>query len=893
MRSVLQDAYAPISVLINSAYQCQHYFGDTRKILSIGDGVADLTLFGLLPSDLRAPVRALVSRCESISGECALTVRRARIGDSIWDIQCVVRPVIDPLDDSPVYLVSFIPTENAEDPDYINAASSENGSDLLDSLRLELEDTRENLQLVIEDTETSNEELQALNEEMQANGEELQSANEEMQTANEELQSTNEELRTVNQELQVRTNELTAANSYMENVQKAIDLALVVVDKDMRILRYTPTLNRLFELLATDIGRPISTLKSLLDLTALEQNIRGVMENMRHYSEQISVGNATWLLRVNPYFEGNSFVSGAVVSFTEITELSDAKQDIAIRSAALSAAAPEGLVVVDIAAEDQPIVHATQAFCELTGYSRAEVLGRNCRFLQGEDSDPNSIAKMREAVEQKVKITVVLLNYRKDGSTFWNELRLAPVIESDGQVRYMVGIQSNISERKRAEMMIEHRANYDMLTGLANRNLLLRRLQRVLLADQKHGYPTFVLFVDLDGFKEINDTLGHATGDELLIQAAARLKSCVRETDTVARFGGDEFVIVVSDTSGLDAVVRIANNALECLREPFPLSQGTHRLSGSVGISASPQDATEAQALIQHADTAMYRAKTAGRDRFAFFQSSMNAEAVSRSAIKQEIFKGLDSGQFQLHYQPIIDLKSGAIVAAEALLRWQHPTNGMVQPADFISIAEETGQIVPLGNWVIEQAVKQLCNWQNNLSDDFRICINISAKQLGDRCLREVISDLPADVFSRLEFEVTESALVEKNGNVVENLALIRSRGARISLDDFGTGYSSLKFLLDFPVDTLKLDQGFLQTDFSQDKDVALLDAIFSLARGIGAEVVAEGVEKEEQLNFLKTKHCQFSQGFLFSEPLVPDAFIDLYISSRNIDSVAKPTAIH
>ena len=885
-REALLRRHAPMSALIDADRRCVHFFAGVERLLRLGDGTADLSLAALLPDDLAVPVLALLERdggdgtdrdgTVAGDGAASLVVHRGpHPGDGIdGALRCTVRRVVDPDGGPASRLLEFERLDRGSGAHGADEAAA--GEPAAAALERELADTRETLDAVSEAMRTGTARLSAYGERMQADGEALQASNERLQIANEELQSTNEELQTVNEELQVRSTELAVANAYMENLQAATDVALVVVDRELRVQRYTAPLARLFEILPGDIGRPLATLGSGLALDGLGRDVRVVMDELRPYSERLTHGNRQWLMRVNPYFDGNHDVSGAVLSFTDVTELSEARHDLDLRSAALEAAS-DGVVLVDVVDPGQPIVYASDAFCRLTGYARAEIVGRNCRFLQGPDTDDAGRAALGAAIDAREPIALDILNYRRDGAEFWNALRLSPIVDADGEVRHYVGLQTDATARKRVALEDARRANFDALTGLVNRASLVARLDALLERHGRDRAPVHVMFVDLDGFKEINDTLGHEVGDEILVQAAGRLTGCCRDGDTVARFGGDEFVIAFPGLAGLDDVMGIARALCASLHEPFALASGRHRLSASIGIAAWPADAADASTLIRHADIAMYRAKRDGRNGFAFFQPSMNAEALARSSLKQAIFDGIEANEFDLAYQPIVDVASGRIVGAEALLRWHDPQRGTREPGEFIAIAEETGQIVPLGNRVIERAVRQLHNWRTAIGADFRLAINVSARQLRSEALREALARVPDDSIRRLDIEITESVLLDRRKGVSEYLAAVRARGARISLDDFGTGYSSLRFLLDFPVDTLKIDRGFIEADLEQERNAALVDSIFALARGIGVDVVAEGVETIDQLEFVRSRGCARAQGFHFAKPLPADDFEALY----------------
>lgn len=878
-RDKLLALHAPMSVLVDRDFICVHLFNGIEKLLTLHEGLPELGLFTLLPSNMRPSVRALLNRARRINADdqvFSMAVEQFVDPKMASSLRCSVVAIEDPVSGDDMQLLSFEPLDqDVKDPVTEGSLSNED----IQLVERELADTRENLHAIIEDMETANEELQALNEEMQASSEELQSSNEELHTTNEELQSTNEELQTVNQELQVRTSELAATNTYLENLQSAIDLPLIVVDVDMHVLRYTPPVTRLFQILLTDIGRPLGTLKAALELGNLDSDIRCVMRDMNEYTQQFSDGETRWLMRINPYFDGSREVSGAVLSFTDTTELYTVRADLAERTAALESVT-DGLILVDVTEGEQPIVYASSAFLRLTGYSRSEVLGRNCRFLQGENSDPSAIDSIRQIVAQRKSATIEVLNYRKDGSEFWNELRLAPVLDANGEVTRYAGMQTDITQRKQDDFNKEKRANFDALTGLCNRSLLIETLSSAVSLAARHDESVYVLFIDLDGFKDINDTLGHACGDEVLTEAASRLSAAVRASDVVARFGGDEFVIVLRETSGLDEVIRIVQAVLFSLRQPFTLQSTAQKLSGSIGVSTFPVDGKSADELIQHADAAMYRAKEAGRDGFAFFQPVLNAEAVALSSIKRAIFAGLDMNEFELHYQPIMDVQTLSVVGAEALLRWQHPERGLIGPDEFIPVAEQTGQIVPLGNWVLQRAVRQLHNWEGVVDENFRVAVNLSAQQLHATDLPDVLCSLPETALKRLDFETTESVFLEKPDRALEALIKFRERGVHISLDNFGTGLSSLRFLLDFPFDAVKIDRNILQSMGSDARDTALVESICSIAHGVSIDVYAEGVETADHLDLLRNLGCRRVQGFRFSEPLTADSFEAFYRAS-------------
>ena len=549
--------------------------------------------------------------------------------------------------------------------------------------------------------------------------------------------------------------------------------------------------------------------------------------------------------------------------------------------AAALEAVPDGLVIVEIDRPGQPIAYASRAFLELTGYAADEVLGRNCRLMQGPATDPTAVATVRRAIEQRRGATVRLLNYRKDGTAFWNELKLSPVIDDDGRVRRYVGLQADVTERVEREAGAARRASRDALTGLSNRDALFERLGGAMGGEAERAAALQVLFIDLDGFKAINDSLGHHVGDALLAEVARRLAGAVRAGDEVARLGGDEFVVVVGHGAGVEAATTVAGSILRALREPFVLDRVPHRLSASIGIAVWPRDAADPAALIQRADSAMYHAKANGGDGFAVFHAAMSAGEAERTAARGAIALALERDEFELFYQPIVEAEGGRICGAEALLRWHDPTLGLTGPERIVRVAEQTGQIVALGLWVLGAAVRQARAWAASMDEGFRIAVNVSARQLQDRRLIEALEALPDDAISRLELEITESAFLDGRRGTLDALEEVRRRGARLSLDDFGTGHSSLRTLADFPFDTIKIDKSFVGTDLDTPRNGALIDSIFGIARDFGAGVIAEGIESGEQLAFVRARGCRRVQGFAFARPMPASDFEALYERRR------------
>jgi diguanylate cyclase (GGDEF)-like protein len=480
----------------------------------------------------------------------------------------------------------------------------------------------------------------------------------------------------------------------------------------------------------------------------------------------------------------------------------------------------------------------------------------------------------------------VLRNYRKDGSLFWNELSLAPVCDAAGQATHFIGIINDVTERVDYETQLEHQANHDALTGLANRNLLADRMEQAITYAHRANRLVAVMLLDLDRFKVVNDSLGHGTGDALLKVVAERLNACVRPGDTVARLGGDEFVVVMADVANENDVAPLVRNVLDSLAHDITVAGHDVVATASIGIALYPRDGDEAASLLKNADVAMYRAKELGRNSFQFYTPEMNARTLQRLELETGLRRALERNELVLFYQPKVELRRGQVVGAEALIRWRHPLLGMVSPADFIPLAEETGLIVPIGEWVIGTACAQLKAWQDEGLGDISVAVNLSARQFGQEDLPRVVAQalrLNGVAAHCLELEVTESAVMQDPERTVATLRELKQIDVRLSLDDFGTGYSSLNYLKRFPIDTLKIDQSFVRDITTNPDDAAIAVAVISLAHSLKRRVVAEGVETEAQLNYLRRQGCDEMQGYYFSRPVPADEFAAMLREGRSL----------
>ena len=482
-----------------------------------------------------------------------------------------------------------------------------------------------------------------------------------------------------------------------------------------------------------------------------------------------------------------------------------------------------------------------------------------------------------------------------DGSWKWVMVR-GMVIERDVQERAlrMIGTLTDISQRKNAEALVWQQANFDSLTGLPNRHMLRERLAQEIRRGERDAHQLAVLFIDLDHFKEVNDTLGHDAGDRLLQQAAQRMRGCVRQADTVARLGGDEFAILISPLDDAHPLERVLADVLKAMSTAFAIGQEQVFVSASIGITLHPVDATDVDGLLKSADQALYAAKGAGRNRFSFFTPALQEAALRHVRLANDLRAGLAQRQFHLAYQPIVDLRDGSIRKAEALLRWQHPVRGAVGPAEFIPVAEATGLILELGEWVFTEALRQVQDWRARFHPDFQLSVNRSPVQFQhasgrhrapEHATMEASESAWADLLQAqglpgdaIVVEITEGLLLDTNQHVKEQLRELRAAGMRVSLDDFGTGYSSLAYLQQLDIDFLKIDQTFVRNLAPRSTELALCCAIVAMAHALGMQVVAEGVETEQQRDLLREAGCDFGQGYLFSRPVPPEQFDALMV---------------
>jgi diguanylate cyclase (GGDEF)-like protein/PAS domain S-box-containing protein len=527
----------------------------------------------------------------------------------------------------------------------------------------------------------------------------------------------------------------------------------------------------------------------------------------------------------------------------------------------------EGIIVTDA---DNKIVSVNRSFVEITGYSAEEVIGRNPNILSSGHQGRDFYERMWAEIAETGSWQGEMWDRRKNGEVYPEALTIIRVKNVEGTVINHLAIFSDISERRLAQERIQQLAHYDVLTGLPNRVLFSDRLEQAMIFAQRNHSKISLLFLDIDRFKQINDTLGHGVGDQLLQSVGQRLLECVREQDTVSRQGGDEFIVVLADADAEGAEL-VADKIMHNITQPYMIEQHDLRITASIGIAVYPDHAQDCESLIKYADVAMYQAKESGRNCYLRFDPTMNASSYERLQLETALRGALERDELRIFYQAQVNLSDGRVVGCEALVRWQHPSLGMIYPEKFIPLAEETGLIVAINYWVLEQAVKQCRVWRDAGFEFLTMSVNLSALQFRQHNLLQQIRDLlqkyavPASV---LDLELTEGILMQGVERTLATLHELAAMGVIISIDDFGTGYSSLSYLKRFPIQQLKIDQSFVRDVTTDASDATMVRTIILMAHSLRLQVIAEGVETQEQVAFLRQCGCERAQGYHFSRPV-------------------------
>lgn len=686
-------------------------------------------------------------------------------------------------------------------------------------------------------------------------------------------------------ELESRSKELAESEEKFRLISTSAKDGIVIIGTDEQVIYWNPAAEQIFGYRADEIiGKNLHTiLTPSLQRDAAHMGFKKFQDS----GEGAFVGKTFEItaqhkcgiefpieLSISAIRINNSWHALGIAR--DITERKKVEADLRIAATAFEA--QEGMLVTDSAGL---VLKVNSAFTRITGYSADDIKGKSPSLLNSGRQDSNFYHAMWDSLDKNGAWEGEIWNRRKSGEVYPEYLSISSVKDSNGTVTNYVATFSDITLNKAAEDEIKNLAFFDPLTLLPNRRLLLDRLRQALTLSARSGHEGALLFIDLDNFKTLNDTLGHDFGDLLLQQVADRLTTCVRKGDTVARLGGDEFVVILEELSRteLEAAAQaevIGTKIMTSLNEPYQLASKNHRSTPSIGVTLFKGQDASLDELMKQADIAMYQAKKSGRNAIRFFDPEMQAGLTVRASLEQELSHALEGRQFELYYQIQVDNLFHA-VGAEALIRWTHPEHGLVSPASFIPIAEEVGLIVPMGQFVLEQACFQIKAWQQDaLTRHLTLAVNVSAKQFRQAGFIDQV-ELAIRSHSidptRLKLELTESILLENIDDTIAKMNMLRELGVRFSLDDFGTGYSSLQYLKKLPLDQLKIDQSFVRNITSDSSDSAIVTAIIDMAKNLELDVIAEGVETEEQRQFLLDKGCMHFQGYLFSKPVTIEQF--------------------
>ena len=672
--------------------------------------------------------------------------------------------------------------------------------------------------------------------------------------------------------------EVARAREHLHKQTQIIDQiheSVITMDLDGYITSWNRGAERLFGYAAAEaIGRHILFLYA--DPDEDDEGFQDVF--LEHGGRELEVrrrrksGEVFWAsLQLSLVRDPDGYPAGIIGYLTDITARVEAQENQRLH-ARIFEHTDQGILITDA---EQVIVSVNQAFTRITGYSAEEAVGKTPRLMRTGQEDQDFFAEVWRHIHDGGRWQGEIWERRKNGEAYPAWVSIGIVRNARGDVANYFSIFSDITERKESEERIRHLAYYDALTELPNRTLFYKLVDQALTEARRNRLHGALLFIDLNRFKPINDTLGHGVGDRLLQQIGYRFREVLRTEDLVARLGGDEFVVALFDITMREHAGLVAQKLLSALDAPFFIDGHELKVGAAIGISVYPQDGFDTETLLRLADIAMYRAKQTGQDGHAFYSHEMNQRALDRLQTESALRHAIERGELLLHYQPKVDIASGRIVGAEALVRWRHPERGMIPPGDFVPVAEETGLVVRISAWVLEEAVRQAKAWRDAGLPTTKIAINLSARDFSSALPQRVGDTLKSHGLEPdwLELEITESMLMHNTERVIAMMDELAALGVTLALDDFGTGYSSLSYLKRFPIDTLKIDRSFVTGIPADLNDCAIAGAIASMAKRLGHKVIAEGVESENQLAFLRSLGCDEFQGYLFAPPVPPQDF--------------------
>jgi diguanylate cyclase (GGDEF)-like protein/PAS domain S-box-containing protein len=689
---------------------------------------------------------------------------------------------------------------------------------------------------------------------------------------------------------------LSSELSYRALLDNLPNIAVQGYDRERRIIFWNETSERLYGYARDEVlGRQLedTIIPPALRATVIEAHRRWITDKI-----PIAAGEIDLLKKdgsLVPVYSSHSLIYNSADEpemfclDVDLAELRQAQGELRL-AACVFDGSTQGILIAD---RDTRIIAVNEAFTRITGYARAEAIGQRPQMLASGLHTRDFYRAMWDELRENGHWQGEIWNRRKNGEPIPEWLGISAVRDDAGELTHYIGIFADISEKKSFEARLQHLTHHDLLTGLPNRLLLQERFEQARAFAARDGQRVALLVLDLDHFKEVNDNLGHALGDRLLVAIAGRLQACVRDTDTVSRQGGDEFLISLNGIHDSEAIAGITDKIMQTMAPSFTLDGQTLSTSFSIGIAAWPEDGEDFATLLLKADTAMYQAKESGRNVYRFFDERMNADRRRRLQLQNGLRGAVERGEMDIHYQPQIDLASGTIIGAEALLRWNSSEFGNIPPTTFIPLAEQSGSIIPIGEWVLQQACRQAEIWRKSHPPGLTVAVNLSVQQfrrsdpvaLVGRAL--AASGLPAHL---LELEITESMLISNVDEVLGMLHRLKALGVRLAIDDFGTGYSSLSYLRLFPIDKLKIDQSFVRDIVGNPSNVAIIRVIIELGRILRMRTIAEGVEEAAHADFLREAGCDDAQGYLFGRPM-PVAQFDELLATASA-AVGSPSPV-